>query len=104
VIAIFGAQVGPGTATDAGEGVEVVDEMRLIAVAESSKVRYALSTVSQWCNVETIREPLKVRPRNLVENGAHGLLNDLSSSTAIPNGRWRPSAFWDYTLLDGCAR
>ena len=42
---------------------------------------------------EPIRESLEVHLINLVEDGHHGLLYDLASSVAMPNGRCRPSAF-----------
>jgi hypothetical protein len=42
---------------------------------------------------EPIREALEIDLIYLVEDRHHGLLNNLSSSAAMPNGRCRPSAF-----------
>ena len=52
---------------------------------------------------EAVRETEKVFLVYLIEDGDHGLLDDLVLQRRIPNGRCRPSPFSMYILLDRLA-
>src|SRR3989442_14255546 len=53
---------------------------------------------------KTVREAEKVLLIDLIEDGGHGVLDDFVFQGRDPNGRFRPSSFSMYTLLEGIAR